>query len=85
MGSHAEAPRQGCTVEVLHGELSSRPVRALGSVRARCRGAAASDDAWCLQELQNQACAMGGNVLWAISSQDTDEGREMHGSVGVFR
>jgi hypothetical protein len=81
----ADALPAGCPVEVLREGLPTRPVRSLGEATARCTGDAMGDVAACTRALQDQACALGGDTLWGITSSQTDDAFLMRGHVGHTR
>jgi hypothetical protein len=73
-------------MEIVREGVPARTTRRLGEAIARCRGAMASDDAACTRQLTDQACELGGTVMWDLRSQeDADEGvRVLRGVVGVY-
>jgi hypothetical protein len=79
----------GCAIEVVHEGVPTRPTRRLGEVVARCRGAFAHDEARCMRQLEDQACHMGGSVVWDLRSApipgEGDEGTEMRAETAVYR
>lgn len=75
----------GCSVEVLRDGAPTRPVRSLGEAVARCTGDAMGDTPACTRALQDQACALGGDTLWGITSSQTDEALILRGHVGRGR
>jgi hypothetical protein len=79
-----QGPRErGCTVQVISGGGSPpMPTENIGPVTAFC----SPDDsaAACLRELEDQACQLGGDVLWQVDgptpeSTSNGPGQRMHG------
>jgi hypothetical protein len=62
-GRDANAPAPGCVVEVFE-EAPTGATDNLGTVSARCSEDVS--DAECLRQLQDEVCAMGGNVVWGV-------------------
>ncbi len=54
---------EGCTVRVFH-DAPSVPTDNIGPVNARC--AFDVSDADCLRTLEDQACKLGGDVVWGV-------------------
>lgn len=59
----ANAAGPGCAVEVF-ADAPSGSTDNIGPVRARCSDDVS--DADCLRQLQDEVCAMGGNVVWGV-------------------
>ncbi len=74
----------GCPVEVLR-EAPTRPVQGVGDVTARCTGDAMGDVPGCTRALQDQACALGANLVWGVSSSTTDDALVMRAFAGRYR
>ena len=81
----ADARPAGCEVEVLRDASPTRPVQSLGDVNVRCTGDAMGDVPGCTRALQDQVCALGGGVLWGVTSSQTDEALVMRGYAGRSR
>lgn len=75
---------RGCEVEVAT-ESPSRAVQGLGDVTARCTDEMANDPAGCRRVLQDQVCALGGDVLWGVTSDRSDDGLRMRAYAGRYR
>ncbi len=84
--THAAARPVGCEVETIREGVPPRPTRLEGQVIARCTRDQA-DAARCLRQLQDEACRLGGTVLWDVRTQPLEltDGIEMHGSAGTYR
>jgi hypothetical protein len=72
---------RGCTVQVFQ---DAPPMRTenLGPVTAKCAEADSRDV--CLRELEDQACLLGGDVLWQVDgptpeATSSGTGQRMHG------
>jgi len=68
----------GCPVQVFE-QPPPMAIANLGTVRARCAPDVSRDD--CIRELQDQACRLGGDVVWGVSStaRVVDEKNEWSG------
>jgi hypothetical protein len=80
----------GCEVEIVREGVPARPVRSIGQVVARCVGTAANDEPRCLRVLQDQACRLGADVIWDLTSgplpEDSPEpGILRRAAAGVYR
>ncbi|MFO0678301.1 MAG: hypothetical protein U0169_17320 [Polyangiaceae bacterium] len=62
------ADKDGCAVQVFQ-DAPTMPTDNIGPVVAKC-GEDISDDA-CLRTLQDQVCALGGNVVWQVEPKPT--------------
>ncbi|MEI8259422.1 MAG: hypothetical protein WCJ30_27455 [Deltaproteobacteria bacterium] len=84
--AHAAARPVGCEVETLREGVPARPTRLEGQVVARCTRDQ-GDEAHCLRQLQDEACRLGGTVLWDVRTQPLEltEGIEMRAAAGTYR
>jgi len=57
------ARAEGCDVQIFR-EAPDRATDNLGPVSARCDDGVAEDD--CLRTLKDQACKLGGDVVWGV-------------------
>ncbi len=62
--SRYPARPKGCPVQVFE-ESPPMPTDNIGSVRARCGTDISHQD--CVDELKDQACALGADVVWGVS------------------
>lgn len=81
----ADALPPGCPVEVLRESGPTVPIRSLGEVTTRCTGDAMTDTAACTRALQDQACALGGDTVWSVTSTQTDDAVILRAHVGHTR
>ncbi len=65
----------GCRVEIFEG---SPPMSTenLGTVRSRCEESVTDEN--CLRGLQDQVCAMGGDVAWGVADKPTLQDGHKH-------
>jgi hypothetical protein len=54
----------GCPVQVF-AEAPPMPTDNIGTVRSRCATDVSHED--CLRELEDQACALGADVVWGVA------------------
>lgn len=62
---------EGCDVRIFR-DAPTMPTDNLGPVRARCGADVAEAD--CLRTLQDEACKLGGDVLWGVPEQPEKSG-----------
>ena len=62
---------EGCDVKLFHGSPTV-PTDNLGTVMARC-STDVSEGA-CIRQLQDEACKLGGDVVWGVPDQATLDG-----------
>ena len=76
----------GCPIEIVREGVPSRPTHLVGHVVARCTGDAAQDETRCTRNLQDQACRLGGEVIWDVRSAPMadGEGREMRAEAAYY-
>jgi hypothetical protein len=55
---------EGCPVQIFE-NTPPMPTENLGTVRSRCATDVSHED--CLRELKDQACRLGGDVVWGVS------------------
>ena len=58
---------EGCDVQIYRGTPEG-PTDNLGPVTARCDDGVAEDD--CLRTLKDQACKLGGDVVWGVEDPE---------------
>jgi hypothetical protein len=59
------SPRpEGCPVQILEG-APSVPTDNIGTARATCATDVSRED--CLRELKDQACRLGGDMIWGVA------------------
>lgn len=56
----------GCEVRLFH-DAPTIPTENLGPVRASCDESVSDDE--CIRTLKDQACALGGDVIWGIADE----------------
>ncbi len=66
-GPRFPARPEGCEVEVVREGPPSRPTTNIGPVSARCDESISQDD--CLRTLKDQACKLGGDVVWGVPGE----------------
>lgn len=60
--------KEGCEVTVFH-EAPAMPTDNIGTVTATCD--ASLSDAECTRTLQDEACKLGGDIVWGVPDQPT--------------
>lgn len=75
---------RNCPVEVLESSPAS-PTQNIGTAVARCT--ADIDDAACMRQLQDEVCALGGDVVWGVSMPPkvVDGGKQLSGRAAKRR
>lgn len=75
---------RGCAVEAL-ASAPSFPTQNIGTAVARCT--ADIDDAACMRQLQDEVCALGGDVVWGVSMPPkvVDGGKQLSGRAAKRR
>jgi hypothetical protein len=79
-GPKAPDPRyparpEGCDVKIFH-DSPSMPTDNIGPVMANC--SLDVSDADCVRQLQDEACKLGGDVMWGVPDKPTrDEGKNL--------
>lgn len=74
----------GCPVDVVPG-APAFSTQNIGTVVARCTGDI--DDVACLRQLQDEVCALGGDVVWGVSMPPkvVDGGKQLSGRAAKRR
>ncbi|WP_394833578.1 hypothetical protein LVJ94_44435 [Pendulispora rubella] len=65
-GSKYPAREEGCTVELFH-DAPTKPSENIGPVSASCDETVAEAD--CLRTLKDQACKLGGDMVWGVATE----------------
>ncbi len=79
---YADALPPGCSVSTLTDVSREHPVRALGEVRARCTGDAMGNVVVCTRALHDQACALGADVVWGVTTENLEDATVMRAHAG---